>query len=247
MSAKNVLFLFIPLFVLTAIQTQGQDTTYYTDNGQKVPSLQTANYYVIKRFESDDSSRAVVNTYFRSGQIRSEAYYSKYKKGLYDGKVREYYQNGQLKADVDYGNGKLNGEALTYWENGKPKRKDEYRDGKLIKGTCYDAEGHPVPHFAFMQMPEFPGGEKALMNYLARKIKYPKQARKKSITGRVVIQFTVNKKGKITDPRIVESVSPDLGSEALRVVKGMPDWKPGLQDGELVDVQYNLPIQFQLQ
>lgn len=246
MIVKNALCFFIP-FLAVVVQVYGQDTTYYTDNGQQVQSLQSADYYGVAQREPADSNRVTVRTYFPSGQIRSEIHYSDYKKDLYGGKVKKYYKNGRLKIDADYIDGKLNGQALSYWENGKPKRKDLYRNDKLIKGTCYGADGHPIPHFPFMQMPSFPGGETALMHYLASKIKYPRQARKKNITGKVVIQFIVNRKGKITNPTIAESVSPDLGNEALHVVQGMPDWKPGIQDGEPVNVQYNLPVQFQLQ
>ena len=95
-------------------------------------------------------------------------------------------------------------------------------------------------------MPEFPGGTAELMKFLAMNIKYPVEAQKENVQGRVVVQFVVSKTGKITDPTIACSVSPELDAEAIRVVKAMPDWKPGTQRGQAVNVKFNIPISFRL-
>ena len=95
-------------------------------------------------------------------------------------------------------------------------------------------------------MPEFPGGTAELMKFLAMNIKYPVEAQKENVQGRVVVQFVVSKTGKITDPTIARSVSPELDAEAIRVVKAMPDWKPGTQRGQAVNVKFNIPISFRL-
>ncbi|MBR2359300.1 MAG: TonB family protein [Bacteroidaceae bacterium] len=95
-------------------------------------------------------------------------------------------------------------------------------------------------------MPEFPGGTAELMKFLAQNIKYPVEAQKENVQGRVVVQFVVSKTGKITDPTIARSVSPELDAEAIRVVKAMPNWKPGTQRGQAVNVKFNIPISFRL-
>ena len=97
------------------------------------------------------------------------------------------------------------------------------------------------------QMPSFPGGPSALMQYLNSNIKYPVVAEENGVQGRVVCTFVVEKDGSITDVRVVKSVDPSLDKEAMRVVKGMPKWIPGKQNGSAVRVKYTVPVTFRLQ
>lgn len=95
--------------------------------------------------------------------------------------------------------------------------------------------------------PEFPGGMEALMKHLSKEIKYPKEAQDKGTQGRVIVQFVVRKDGSITDAKIMKPVDPLLDAEALRVVSEMPNWIPGKQRGEAVNVRFTLPVMFRLQ
>ena len=97
------------------------------------------------------------------------------------------------------------------------------------------------------KMPEFPGGNGALLQYLNKNIKYPVVPQEQGIQGRVIIQFVVDKDGTITDPVVVRSVDPYLDKEALRVIKAMPKWKPGIQGARSVRVKYTVPVTFRLQ
>ena len=97
------------------------------------------------------------------------------------------------------------------------------------------------------QMPSFPGGPSALMQYLNSNIKYPVVAEENGVQGRVVCTFVVEKDGSITDVRVVKSVDPSLDKEAARVVKSMPKWIPGKQNGSAVRVKYTVPVTFRLQ
>lgn len=94
------------------------------------------------------------------------------------------------------------------------------------------------------QMPTFPGGVYALMNYLSSNIQYPYRAQELGVQGRVVVSFVVEIDGSISDFQVVQSVFPDLDNEALRVVRAMPRWTPGRVNGEKVRVKYNVPISF---
>ena len=96
-------------------------------------------------------------------------------------------------------------------------------------------------------MPDFPGGQAALMQYLAKNIKYPTIAQENGTQGRVIVQFVVNKDGSIVDAKVVRSVDPYLDKEALRVINTMPKWKPGMQKGQAVAVKYTLPVMFRLE
>ncbi len=97
------------------------------------------------------------------------------------------------------------------------------------------------------QMPSFPGGTAALMQYLSKNIKYPPFAEENNIQGRVICTFVVERDGSVSDIRIAKSVDPSLDKEAIRVVSGMPKWIPGRQNGQMVRVKYTLPVTFRLQ
>ena len=96
-------------------------------------------------------------------------------------------------------------------------------------------------------MPEFPGGQAALMKYLPSNIKYPTIAQEHGTQGRVIVQFVVNRDGSIVDARVARSVDPYLDREALRVINAMPKWKPGMQRNKPVRVLYTCPVMFRLQ
>jgi len=96
------------------------------------------------------------------------------------------------------------------------------------------------------EIPEFPGGEAARLQYIAGNIQYPQSARAKGIEGIVYVTFVVSKDGKVTKAKVLRGVYPSLDAEALRVINSMPDWKPGRQHGKPVNVQFNVPIKFSL-
>lgn len=95
--------------------------------------------------------------------------------------------------------------------------------------------------------PEFPGGDEALNKFLSDSIRYPVEAQDKGIQGRVICNFIVMKDGSISDVQVVHGVDPLLDAEAVRVLKLMPNWKPGTHRGEAVNVRYTLPVVFRLQ
>lgn len=96
------------------------------------------------------------------------------------------------------------------------------------------------------QLPEFPGGIVQFMKWLTRNLRYPPIAQSQRIQGKVVVSFIINKDGSIASPTIVLSVDPVLDREALRVVKMMPRWKPGLQNGKPCRTMFAIPVNFQL-
>lgn len=96
------------------------------------------------------------------------------------------------------------------------------------------------------EMPMFPGGEKALVTYLKENLNYPVVPAENGVQGRVIVLFKVETDGSLTDVRIGRSVDPFIDREALRLVKAMPKWIPGKQDGKPVPVKFQLPITFSL-
>jgi len=97
-------------------------------------------------------------------------------------------------------------------------------------------------------MPEFPGGFENYLTYITKNLKYPESEQKQKIEGTIVVSFIVEADGKIKDPIIIKSISRSINfdREVLRLIKEMPDWKPGQQDGQNIEVEITLPIRFEL-
>jgi protein TonB len=147
----------------------------------------------------------------------------------------------------------------------EPKMQNEVLDSKAAVGTVdFDkgtddveapvatetnivTEEEEAPFVIVEQMPEFPGGEKALLSYLSKSIKYPAIARENGIQGTVYVRFVIGKSGKVSKAEIVRGVDASLDEEAIRVINTMPNWSPGRQGGKEVPVSYTIPIRFELQ
>ena len=95
-------------------------------------------------------------------------------------------------------------------------------------------------------MPEFPDGIEAMIQFISNNIQYPADAQKQKVDGRVLVNFVVEKDGSITEVKVIKPTFPSLDAEAVRVVKAMPKWKPGYQKGQAVRVQFTMPINFSL-
>lgn len=130
---------------------------------------------------------------------------------------------------------------------------DDVDKFKAVQEQVIVKEPEPVKHepekiFVAVEQPaEFPGGQAAMMKWLSNNIRYPENAQANGISGRVVVKFVVEKDGSIGSPQIVKGVDRDLDQEALRVVKRMPKWQPGKNNGQPVRSYFNLPVTFRLQ
>lgn len=125
--------------------------------------------------------------------------------------------------------------------------------GEVLKATQEIAQPEPPKQEeekvfdVVEQMPSFPGGQAEMMKWINENMKYPVIAAENGVQGRVVVQFVVEKNGSVTDVHVVKSVDPSLDKEAVRVVKAMPNWIPGKQNGSSVRVKFTLPVTFRLQ
>ena len=144
-----------------------------------------------------------------------------------------------LNADVAVANPMAKAEEAKAAELAKAEAKasDVTAPADTTKNVVYDVTE---------TMPQFPGGQGVMMKYLAANIKYPASAVKAKKQGRVIVAFVIQKDGSVTNARIVKSVDPELDAEALRIVKAMPNWTPGTQDGKPVNVNYTIPVVFSL-
>jgi protein TonB len=247
--------MFLPLILLVICQlTISQEKIYFDVDGNKTKDPQLASIYRITTADSSSTPlRKNEKTYNMDDQLIYEKNFvevaseNNKPKLLLDGLSKTWDKTGYLKSEIDYLNNKYHGNLVTYWPDGKLKRKDMYAEGKLISGICYDSIGSEIDHFPYEQMPQYPGGDQMLFKYLGTSVRYPVSAQKAGIQGRVIVQFNVDKEGRIVDLKVVRSVQSDLDFEAVRVVKNMPDWIPGKVDGLPVKVRYTLPVNFKLQ
>ena len=116
----------------------------------------------------------------------------------------------------------------------------EVKDGKIYKSPEDEI-------FKIVEdMPKYPGGQEALQIYLSEQVKYPENAIKRQVEGRVFVSFVIDKEGYVTDVKMAKGVDPDLDAEAMRVVASMPPWTPGKQRGIPVAVSFTIPINFKL-
>ncbi len=150
------------------------------------------------------------------------------KSGLKDGKWQGIFENR-------LGN-KINRALFT----------EEYNTGKLISGQVVDENNKTYNYTVREAQPQYRGGMEAFYRYLAQNIRYPYNARRNNISGKVICQFVVEKDGSLTDFKVIRSPDNDLSEEALRILRQSPNWMPGIQFGQPVRVMYTVPIDFTL-
>ncbi len=119
-------------------------------------------------------------------------------------------------------------------------------DKKTARKEAAQLKKNGDVYYIAEEMPEFPGGEQALRNFLANALNYPEEAKKKGLSGKVFVSFVIDIDGAVTAAKIERGVDSLLDKEALRVVAGLPKWKPGKEKGEAVKVQFTVPINFAL-
>jgi protein TonB len=126
------------------------------------------------------------------------------------------------------------------------KKGEDFNNLPIWQRVREESEIEPEPVYWAEEMPEFPGGDLALTNYLRKTVHYPEIALSNYIEGKVYVSFVVDTDGSVTDIRIIRGVDPSLDNEAIRVLGSMPKWKPGRQAGRAVKVNYTLPVNFVL-
>lgn len=246
--------LLITLLSLMSITMYGQDTTYVDEYGSRVKTRELAKAYRIISTDTTVTNGIVERIYYLSGKLKSEQFY--YKKpdektnkntNICNGQYRLWTENGILKLECFYKDGKKDGLFATYWENGKIKRQDTYLNGELLNGKCYDDEGEEVKYYPYEILPEYEnGGIESLMRFLSSNILYPISAQQAGIQGKVIVGFTIKKDGTVDKYDILRSLDASTDAESIRVLSLIKRWKPAILDGEPVDFKYTLPVVYRL-
>lgn len=243
----------IAIFVLMCSVVMGlhaQDTVYLDADLKKVDKDAGFVYYRVSRKMEGDEGVTVRNTYFSSGQERKyEQYRTTSGSGnaaIQFGEEKKWYRSGQLQWSANYEDNKLNGQVTSYWENGQMRRSDVYANGELMSGKTWDENGLEVAHYPFVTSASFPGGPGAYTKYMNNNLQYPVTAQKQGIEGRVLLQFVVETDGTISEIKVLKSAHSLLESEALRLIKKMPNWIPATSENEDVRSYFQMPIVFKL-
>ncbi len=205
------------------------------------PPVDTDTYQIVM-YEYDDEDRIPVND---TVLMNDDGSYTEIKR----------------EPDVDPETGKKRTKVsfATYDKDGNPAPggfhiKSEPGEGEDVVYRITPQQGFRFPaepdndsiYQIVEQIPKFPGGESALMEYVSKNVAYPEEAKEKEIQGRVFIGFVVEKDGSVSNVKVLRGIGGGCDEEAVRVIKGMPKWKPGMQKGKPVRVSYQIPINFKL-
>ena len=158
----------------------------------------------------------------------------------YDGPQKQITKKGRKNTTIKMGDNRT---VLQVVETDETKA--ETPEAPTAEGTFEPVQGDVFD--VVEEMPQYPGGAQALLEFLNQNVQYPEEAEKAGIQGRVIATFVVEKDGSICESKVVKSVDPSLDAEALRVINAMPNWKPGKQNGKEVRVKYTVPVAFMLQ
>jgi TonB family protein len=179
----------------------------------------------------DNKAHGLFIAWYEDGRVRSRG---EYEQGQRIGPWLSVHRNGQKRSEGLYQQGQPHGEWRYYYDTGQLSAIERLHTGRILSLTYYLSDGAPLAGTSQKrQPPEFPGGEAALLRHIAQATVYPKEARRRNLTGQVFVNYTVGEDGRVGDVRVVRGLSPELDNEARRVVTNLPAFRPGRE--------YNLP------
>lgn len=247
---------------------QTVDTKYMNEFGQEAETEEAHYKEVVERDTTGGSTRT---RYTLKDNIKLRQF--SYKEGsegksLRHGTHYEWYPGGQLKLEVNYRNDSLTGPHTRWYENGQVhvsrhyhryqlvdtlksyyelgalRRVEVYGKGKMQTGKVYDEAGKLIKYVPMEVQPEFPGGEPQMLNWLSKNMRYPAEAQRAGAQGLVIVSFLVDTSGQISNTEIMRGFHPSGDAEAIRLVKLMPQFKPGTIEGKPTEMTYILPLRF---
>lgn len=267
MKRKLILPVFILCFFSSLTAFTKADTIYYNRYDQKVATRQGAHYFRV--YKELKNGSGVVNDFLRNGTKIMSGQYTGDTAHTWTGKfisydsvgikhTEKYYDNDKLEGALTefrpgdstriwfvqhFHEGQRHGSCKSYYPGGKLKRDEVFDRGKLVTGKRYSEDGREMAYTPFEIQPQFPSD---LGKFLSQNIVYPKECIKKDISGKVIVKFVVDEEGAVRNAVVIQSVDALLDAEAIRVIRAMPQWKPGITDDVPVKVYHTLPIKFTL-
>lgn len=229
--------LIITLLLFFLVQkeiAQKPDTIWYNNKWEKTQQVSSRHYSrVIEKLRTD---KYKVKDYYETGSLQMEGFFSSVDPDIKNGEFKYWYRNGKKQMDLTYEDNK---EIQVCQYNEQGEITNEWERISIVKIE----NGKPVTEFRVLQRsPKFPGGKEALNEFILKQLKYPDGSL--NIKGKVVVQFKINVEGKAVNPTIISSLSVEHDQEAINLIKKMPKWEPGKQDGKFVAITLSLPINF---
>ncbi len=226
------------------------DTTYFDAGWVKSSKAEASFYRIISK---RDDGYLVKDIYIKSGLPQMIAICNEIDPLKKNGKCTFYFENGQKESEGNYVKNEKNGVWITWDKDGKDSSVIECFPGKMYKNIRISKNQETVNDKLNVLYPiqvngEFPGGELAMQDFIIENIVYPVKEKKEGIVGTCYLTFVIETDGTLSNIRILRGVPGGEGydQEAMRIIRSMPKWKPGMQYGKIVRVQFNLPIRFTL-
>lgn len=190
----------------------------------------------------DDQPEGLYVSWYEDGKVQERG---EYHRGQRVGRWLSVHRNGQRRSTGSYQADRPSGEWHYYYSTGQPAAVETIQPGQPNALTLYNEDGSRYVGLPQRrEAPEFPGGEMALLEYLARHTNYPREARRKGITGKVYVSYTVGEDGRVGQVRVLRGLSPDADNEAKRVVANLPRFRPGREYNVPTSFTYTVPIYF---
>jgi|GEM_PF-995519 len=242
-----------------------KEVHYYDAQGHRVHGAQESGYRI--EITQIDSLQSQERVFFPSGKLKSFRRYLIVRRDgrrhtVSYGRGLEYYESGQLHVQTDQPTKSQPGERLVYYADGKLRRRDKLPLEGPTTGECFGPDGQPVAYYPYQQMPvylEGDGGQQAIVIAIQQRVRYPMEALRNRLAGRVFVRFQVDKTGHVRDPRVVGGIDESkftgsaldavrqLETTVLQAVSGLGAFRPGQRDGEAEAVSFTVPITFKLQ
>ena len=217
----------------------------YFDNNSKVTSKSTATYFKVSK-PVDNGFK--IQKYTIDNQLMYMETYKDREHKIMNGPAIYYYNNRKIDKEGKYADNKRDETWKYYFDSGQIAAIVLFKNEELIEAKYFDQNGQQSkiarkPN----EIPSFNGtGFDGIAKYIKTNLKYPEKAFKNNIQGKVVIAFTINKDGHVTDAKVDKSINEELDNEALRIINTMPDWTPDYDFNRPVSVRFVIPITFEL-
>lgn len=242
--------LLLQILLFTSPILKAQTDTLYYNNGVKCDK---ASSYFYRVAELQGEVYLVKDFYSATHIPKMKAYCRRVEPELkFEGKCTRYFESGQKSMEGSYVKD-IMWAKWTMWEEGES---DSLVINFIFPGgyeNVYVPASQTLNRDTALSyraelLPEFPGGDQGMYMYIAKNIVYPQEAKETGISGTSFVTFVIEKDGSISDVKLLREFvkCPDCDKEAMRVVQAMPKWRPGIQYGRAVRVQFNMPIKFQL-
>lgn len=217
-----------------------QDTTYY--DFKKMPT--TADKAVSYRISVKSGDEYTVKRYNKNWQVIMTGTYTSLNPEIRNGKFTYYLKGGKLSAEGNFKNNMRDSIWNEYDSIGNISSQYLFMNESI---TVIKEDKRSNKLFAIVdEMPQFKGDSTALTKFISDNVVYPEEAKKNKVSGRVYISFTVEKDGSVTEGKVLRGIGFGCDEAALNVIKKMPKWIPGKQNGRLVRVTYTMPVFFDI-